>query len=57
MHIWNGYNALNIAGNPMKDINANTYISEISIKSWKMIDAPHLTRILPKHFSSYLAWT
>ena len=42
MQIWNGCNALNIAGNSIKDINAKLTFLSSRIKSWKMIDNPFL---------------
>ena len=49
MHIWNGCNALNIAGNPMKDINANLTFLRSASKVERWLITPlfwHLVAIL-----------
>ena len=57
-HLGNGCNALDIAGNSHERYQCQTYISQISIKSWKMIDPSASDQDLTwKLFSSDLAWT
>ena len=51
MQIWNGCNVLNIAGNPIKDINVN--LSFLS-SWWKVVE--YTPPGLENFFTSFLSW-